>query len=95
MKDRHFNKHLLRACLEQDRYRFHPSAWKRFRELQISLNDILHVLRNGTIEQEPEFDETYGNWRFAAHGKTVDLQELKIKFVFVEAECVLILTIAE
>jgi hypothetical protein len=95
MNDGHFNKQLLRACLEQDRYRFHPSAWKRLRELQISLNDTLHVLRHGSIDGEPEFDAEYGNWRFTVHGTTVDQQELTIMFIFVEIEGVLILTIAE
>jgi len=92
---RQFNRQFLRACLDQDQYRFQPSAWKRLRELQISLNDALYVLRHGSIDQEPEFDETFGHWRFTVHGKTVDEQELAIMFAFVEIEGVLILTIAE
>lgn len=95
MNDGLFNKQLLRACLEQDRYRFHPNAWKRLRELQISVNDALHVLRNGSIDGEPEFDAPNGNWRFTVHGRTVDQKELAIAFVFVEIEGILILTIAE
>jgi hypothetical protein len=95
MNGGHFNKQLLRACLEQDRYRFHPNAWKRLHELQISLNDTLHVLRHGSIDGEPEFDPAYGHWRFTVHGKTVDQRELIIMFVIVEIEGVLILTIAD
>jgi hypothetical protein len=95
VNDRPFNKQFLRACLEQDRYQFQPSAWKRLQELQISLNDTLYVLRHGTIDGEPEFDATFGHWRFTVHGKTVDEQELTIIFAFVEIEGVLILTIAE
>jgi hypothetical protein len=92
---RHFNKQFLRACLEQDQYRFQPSAWKRLQELQISLSDTLYVLRHGLITGEPVFDEGFGHWRFTVHGKTVDEQELTIAFTFVEIEGVLILTIAE
>ena len=93
--DRHFNKQFLRACLEQDQYRFHPSAWKRLQELQISLNDSLYVLRHGSIDGEPEYDAAIGHWRFTVHGKTVDEKELTIMFAFVEIEGVLILTIAD
>ncbi len=95
MNDGPFNKQYLRACLEQDRYQFQPSAWKRLGELQVSLNDTLHVLRHGSIDGEPEFDATFGHWRFTVHGKTVDELELRITFAFVEIEGVLILTIAE
>jgi len=93
--DRHFNKQFLCACLDQDHYRFQPSTWKQLLELQISLNDTLHVLRHGSIDEEPEFDATLGHWRFTAHGKSVDEKELTITFAFVETEGVLILTIAE
>lgn len=93
--DRHFNKQFLRACLEQDQYRFHPSAWKRLQELQISLNDSLYVLRHGSIDEEPEYDAAIGHWRFTVHGKTADEKELTIMCAFVEIEGVLILTIAE
>ncbi len=95
MNDGHFNKQFLRACLEQDRYHFQPSAWKRLRELHISLNDALYVLRHGKIDGEPEFDIASGHWRFTVHGKTVDEEELTIVFAFVEFKDVLILTIAE
>ena len=95
MSDRPPNKQFLRACLERDRYQFHPSAWKRLQELQISLNDTLHVLRHGRIDGEPEFDESFGHWRFTVHGQTVDEKNLAIIFAFIEIEGVLILTIAE
>jgi hypothetical protein len=93
--DRHFNKQFLRACLEQDQYRFHPSAWRRLQELQISLNDTSYVLRHGSVEEEPELDAAIGHWRFTIHGRTVDDKELTIMFAFVEIEGLLILTIAE
>ena len=92
---RQFDKQFLRACLDQDQYRFQPSAWKRLQELQISLNDALYVLRHGNIDGEPEFDVKSGNWHFTVHGKTVDEKELTIIFAFVEIEGVLILTIAD
>jgi hypothetical protein len=95
MTDRPFNKQFLRACLEQDRYHFEPSAWRRLGELQISLNDTLYVLRHGNIEGEPEFDKASGLWRFTVQGKTVDEKELTVTFAFVEIEGVLILKIAE
>jgi len=92
---RQFDKQFLRACLDQDQYRFQPSAWKRLQELQISLNDALYVLRHGSIDGEPAFDLTSEYWRFTVHGNTVDEMELTITFAFVEIEGVLILTIAE
>ena len=61
MEGARFNKAKLQACLEQDRYRFHPDVWKGFRELQIDLNDALYVLRHGTICEEPEFDANLDN----------------------------------
>jgi hypothetical protein len=90
----HFNRQFLRACLDQDRYQFQPSAWHRLRELQISLNDALHVLRTGSIDRDPDFDTSAAHWRFTITGRTVDEKEFTISFAFVEVEGVLILTIA-
>jgi hypothetical protein len=95
MNDRHFNKQLLRVCLEQDRYRFQPSAWKQLHELQISLSDALYVLRNGNIDGEAELDVTVGCWSFTMRGETADEKELTITFALVEIEGVLILSIGQ
>lgn len=91
---RQFDKQFLRACLDQDRYQFQPSAWQRLREMQISVSDALHVLSHGSIDEEPVFDAPLGRWRFTVNGWTVDEEELTIAFAFVEVEGVLILTIA-
>jgi hypothetical protein len=88
-----FNKQKLRACLEQDRYRLHPGVWRRLRELQIDLNDALHVLRHGLISEEPQFEPKSGQWRFTVEGETVDQKELRIVFSFVEIDGLLVLTI--
>ena len=90
-----FNRELLRACLKQDRYRFHPGAWQQLRELQISLNDTLFVLLNGRIDEDPQFETISGQWRFIANGNTVDQKELTITFTFNEIEGIFILTISE
>jgi hypothetical protein len=93
MEGTRFNKAKLQACLEQDRYRFHPDVWKGFRELQIDLNDALFVLRHGTICGEPEFDAMFGQWRFTVQGTTVEERELRIGFAFMEIDGLLVLTI--
>jgi hypothetical protein len=93
MEGARFNKAKLQACLEQDRYRFHPDVWKGFRELQIDLNDALFVLRHGTICGGPEFDATFGQWRFTVQGTTVEERELRIGFAFMEIDGLLVLTI--
>ncbi len=93
MEGAHFNKAKLRACLEQDRFRFHSDVWKGIRELQIDLNDALYVLRHGTICEEPVFDDKVAQWEFTVQGTTVDERELRIGFAFVEIEGVLVLTI--
>ena len=93
MEGARFNKAKLRACLEQDRFRFHPDVWKGIRELQIDLNDALYVLRHGTICEEPAFDDKFGQWRFTVQGTTVDEKELRMGFAFMEIDGVLVLTI--
>jgi hypothetical protein len=93
MEGARFNKAKLQACLEQDRYRFHPDVWKGFRELQIDLNDALYVLRHGTICEEPVFDGKCGQWRFTVQGTTVDERELRIGFAFMEIDGLLVLNI--
>jgi hypothetical protein len=89
-----FNKQKLRACLEQDQYRLHPDVWKRLRELKIDLNDALYVLRHGIISAEPEFDAKLGQWRFTVEGESVDQEQLRIVFTFIQIDGVLVLTIA-
>lgn len=93
MQGARFNKAKLQACLEQDRYRLDPDAWKRIRELQIDLNDALYVLRHGTICEEPVFDKQFGQWRFTVQGTTVDNRELRIGFAFIEIDGVLLLSL--
>ena len=93
MEGARFNKAKLRACLEQDRFRFHSDVWKAIRELQIDLTDALYVLRHGTICEEPVFDDEFGQWRFTVQGTTVDERELRMGFAFMEIDGVLVLTI--
>lgn len=90
---RRFSLQKLRACLEQDRYRLHPHVWTQLRELNIDLHDALHVLRQGTIEAEPEFDFAIQQWRFTVRGLTVDGKHLSIVLTFVEIDDVVVLTV--
>jgi hypothetical protein len=88
-----FSTQRLRAYLDQDHYRLHPEVWKRLRELQIDLNDALYVLQHGVISADPDLDPKIGKWRFSVQGQTVDQNELRIDFTFVEVDGVLVLTV--
>jgi hypothetical protein len=92
---RRFSLQKLRACLDQDRYRLHPHFWTQLRELSVDLNDALHVLRQGMIEVEPEFDPAIQQWRFTVRGLTVDGKHLSIVFTFVEIDDLVVLTICD
>lgn len=41
----------------------------------VSHQDVLHVLQNGEILSEPEWDETHQNWKYKVEGTDLEEEE--------------------
>ncbi|MBI2646667.1 MAG: DUF4258 domain-containing protein [Deltaproteobacteria bacterium] len=56
---------------------------ERQSERSITRMEILYVLRAGFHEKKKDkFDQAYGCWNYAIHGKTMDKRELRIIISF-------------
>jgi len=75
---------LVRSHVEHGTYRDTRHAAQRKKERDITLLEILHVLRRGHHEKrKDEFKPEYGDWNYAIRGKTVDQRELRVVVAFV------------
>ena len=75
---------LVRSHVEHGTYRDTRHAAQRKQERDITLLEILHVLRRGHHEKrKDEFKPQYGDWNYAIRGKTVDQRELRVVVTFV------------
>lgn len=54
-------------------------AFIRMTQRQVTLPEMLHVLRNGYHEKrKDEFKEQHNAWNYAIRGKTLDKRELRV-----------------
>lgn len=83
----------IRDCIAKERYRESKHARDRKVERKIDLTDALYVLKNGYHEkQKTSFDESFGVWKYAVRGKTLDNKDIRIIIAFDE-DGMLIITI--
>ena len=74
---------LVRSHVEHGTYRDTRHAAQRKEERDITLLEILHVLKRGHHEKrKDEFKPEYGDWNYAIRGRTVDQRELRVVVVF-------------
>jgi hypothetical protein len=83
----------IRICIETGAYRDTSHAIKRKAERNITLPEIIHVLRTGKYEKSKDyFEEAFNAWNYAIRGKTIDGFELRVIVSFDEERKLLIIT---
>lgn len=54
---------------------------KRMADRKISMQDVIAVLKNGAIHDEPELDIKTHQWKYRVKGKTIDNEPLVVVVV--------------
>lgn len=67
----------IRTLVEDGKYTFVAHAWQRLDQRQVSVFEVVHVLRHGFHEQrKDQFKEEFKDWVYAIRGKTLDGRKL-------------------
>ena len=83
----------VRSCINSGAYRDTFHAIERKAERNITLPEIIHVLRSGRHEKSKDhFEEAFNAWNYAIRGKTIDGLELRVIVSFDEERDLLIIT---
>ncbi|MFZ0565700.1 MAG: DUF4258 domain-containing protein [Chlamydiales bacterium] len=83
----------IKDCISSGGYRDTFHAIERKAERNITLPEIIHVLRTGRHEKSKDhFEEAFNAWNYAIHGKTIDGLELRVIVSFEEERDLLIIT---
>lgn len=85
----------VRECIENGRYLDTSHAMLRKLQRQISLTNVLHVLRNGYHEKcKDQLSSEHNDWNYSIRGQSIDGRDLRIVVAFDE-EDMLIITVIE
>ena len=83
----------VRNCIDSGTYRDTFHAIERKAERNISLPEIIYVLKTGRHEKSKDhFEEAFNTWNYAIRGKTIDEVELRVIVSFDEEKDLLIIT---
>lgn len=86
-------KERIKNCIDSGAYRDTIHASERKAERNISLPEIIYVLRTGRHEKRKDhFDKDFNAWNYAIQGKTIDELELRVIISFDEDKDLLIIT---
>ena len=66
---------------------------KRMVERGFGFQDLLSVLLNGKIQQQPEYDPTYGQFKYRVEGTAIDGDSAVAITVIVSSRSLLVVTI--
>lgn len=81
------------VCLDKGKYRDTTHAIIRKEQRQITLPEIIYVLKNGRHEKAKDhFEEKFNAWNYSIRGKTVDENELRVIVSFEEERHLIIIT---
>lgn len=69
---------IIKRILKNGSYGSTKHFRKRMKERHIDIHDILHVINNGNIYNEPEIHLRTGRWTYTVEGKIIDDHEIKI-----------------
>lgn len=85
----------IRECLAAGRYYDTSHAIKRKLQRNITLPEVLYVLKNGRHEKsKDEYKEEYHDWTYAIRGTTIDGKDIRIAVAFEEVDMLIITVIA-
>ncbi len=76
----------IQFILEDGTIDFTTHCRRRMRERGVDDLDIVHVLKNGQIVREAEWDSDQYNWKYRVEGKDVEGDELTAITVIFEAD---------
>jgi hypothetical protein len=83
----------IRNCISAGAYRDTFHVIKRKAERNITLPEIIHVLKTGRHEKSKDhFEVAFNAWNYAIRGKTIDELELRVIVSFDEERDLLIIT---
>ena len=83
----------IRNCISSGAYRDTSHAIERKAERNITLPEIIHVLKTGRHEKSKDhFEEAFNAWNYAIRGKTIDGFGLRVIVSFDEEKVLLIIT---
>lgn len=51
-----------------------------------TFQDIIHVLQNGEIIQQPVWDDAHGNWKYKVEGADLEDEELRVITIIIEEQ---------
>jgi hypothetical protein len=86
---------VIRRLVEQGRYDFVAHARQRLEQRQVTLPEVVHVLRHGFHEQKKDqFKEEFSEWVYAIRGKTLDDRKLRIAAA-INDDGVLVITVID
>jgi hypothetical protein len=84
----------IKECIESGTYLFTKHAIDRREEREVTIPDVLYVLKNGVPEKRKDtWDELYKTWKYAIKGNTVDKDPLRIIVSFAESGMLIITVI--
>lgn len=85
---------VIKECISSGQYFDTTHAKERKSERNVTLPQILYVLKNGYHEKKKdEFKPEYNDWCYAIKGVTIDGRDLRIVVAFVEKKMVIITVI--
>ena len=70
----------------------HPHFLRALKDDGLALVDVMPVLNQGIVYEEPEFDVRFQQWRYRVEGKELGGRWLAIAFTFRKAKEVLLIT---
>jgi hypothetical protein len=68
----------IQLILEEGIVDFTTHCRRRMRERGANDLDVVHVLRNGQIRRESEWDSDHNNWKYRVQGTDIEGDELPL-----------------
>src|SRR5260370_36754167 len=79
-------KRKIQLILEDGTVDFSGRCRRRMRERSVDDLDVVHVLKEGEITREAEWDPEYDNWKYRIEGTDVEGDDLTAISVIFEAD---------
>lgn len=84
---------IIRECIEDDRIADTIHSLERRKQRDISLIEIIHVLKTRRHEKNKDcFDEIFRSWNYSIRGITIDKKDLRVIVAFDKDTNLLLIT---
>ncbi len=86
----------VRECVEAGRYRITIHADQRMSERNVTLPEVLYVLKAGWHEKRKDrYEESFESWNYAIRSQTIDDRSLRAVVAFDATEQVVLITVID